>query len=184
MNTYYVAGFPYSDSLAHYGVKGQKWGVRRYQNPDGTLTAEGRKRYGEDFGTGNANSIARRIATGDHFLGSQRHRDKREDRLANKIEKNRSRGKSTEKAERKYNAQKQKNTDLANYVSNTQTSKLWAQNWLMTGPGADAYRSARARGSGRARSFIEATGIFGTPIGVVLRVSGDRKKYGALTHSL
>ena len=34
----------YSDSLTHYGVKGQKWGVRRYQNPDGTLTAEGKKR--------------------------------------------------------------------------------------------------------------------------------------------
>lgn len=30
--------------LYHYGVKGQKWGVRRYQNADGTLTAEGRKR--------------------------------------------------------------------------------------------------------------------------------------------
>ena len=32
--------------LAHHGVKGQKWGVRHYQNPDGSLTAEGRIRYG------------------------------------------------------------------------------------------------------------------------------------------
>ena len=32
--------------LAHHGVKGQKWGIRRYQNPDGSLTAEGRERYG------------------------------------------------------------------------------------------------------------------------------------------
>lgn len=32
------------DELMHYGVKGQKWGVRRYQNEDGTLTDAGKKR--------------------------------------------------------------------------------------------------------------------------------------------
>lgn len=30
----------------HHGIKGQKWGIRRYQNEDGTLTPEGRERYG------------------------------------------------------------------------------------------------------------------------------------------
>lgn len=33
-----------SSELYHHGVKGMKWGVRRYQNPDGSLTPEGRKR--------------------------------------------------------------------------------------------------------------------------------------------
>lgn len=32
--------------LAHHGVKGQKWGVRKYQNPDGSLTEEGKRHYG------------------------------------------------------------------------------------------------------------------------------------------
>lgn len=32
--------------LAHHGIKGMKWGVRRYQNKDGTLTAEGKQHYG------------------------------------------------------------------------------------------------------------------------------------------
>lgn len=31
--------------LAHYGIKGQKWGIRRFQNKDGSLTAEGKERY-------------------------------------------------------------------------------------------------------------------------------------------
>lgn len=31
--------------LMHHGIKGQKWGVRRYQNDDGTLTEAGKKRY-------------------------------------------------------------------------------------------------------------------------------------------
>lgn len=35
----------YNDELYHWGIKGQKWGVRRYQNKDGTLTAAGKKRY-------------------------------------------------------------------------------------------------------------------------------------------
>lgn len=36
-----------SSSLSHYGIKGQRWGVRRYQNEDGTLTPEGQKRYNQ-----------------------------------------------------------------------------------------------------------------------------------------
>ena len=38
-----------SDILVHHGIKGQRWGVRRYQNPDGSLTAAGRNRYGSSF---------------------------------------------------------------------------------------------------------------------------------------
>lgn len=35
------------NELTHHGIKGQKWGVRRYQNSDGSLTPAGKKRYGD-----------------------------------------------------------------------------------------------------------------------------------------
>lgn len=35
----------YPNELYHHGILGQKWGIRRYQNPDGSLTPAGRKRY-------------------------------------------------------------------------------------------------------------------------------------------
>lgn len=37
-----------NDNLQHHGIKGQKWGVRRFQKKDGSLTPEGKKRYDDD----------------------------------------------------------------------------------------------------------------------------------------
>ena len=38
----------YSETLSHHGVKGMKWGIRRYQNSDGSYTKAGIKRYALD----------------------------------------------------------------------------------------------------------------------------------------
>lgn len=41
----------YNDQIWHWGVKGMKWGVRRYQNADGSLTDAGKRRYSTDVAT-------------------------------------------------------------------------------------------------------------------------------------
>lgn len=45
-----MSNFTYSDELYHYGTPRMKWGVRRYQNEDGTLTEAGKARYRKGFG--------------------------------------------------------------------------------------------------------------------------------------
>ena len=45
--------------LMHYGIIGMKWGIRRYQNPDGSLTEAGYKRYAKNHMTPEANSDLR-----------------------------------------------------------------------------------------------------------------------------
>ena len=47
--------------ISHHGILGMKWGVRRYQNKDGSLTPEGRKRYGDgDIDSGNESVDAKK----------------------------------------------------------------------------------------------------------------------------
>lgn len=58
----------YDQELYHYGVKGMKWGIRRYQNKDGTLTSKGKKRYEKSNDNSNdedeiKNNKSRKILT-------------------------------------------------------------------------------------------------------------------------
>lgn len=50
-----------NNELYHYGIKGMKWGIRRYQNSDGSLTAAGKRRYERDVAENKAKKKENRI---------------------------------------------------------------------------------------------------------------------------
>ena len=68
MGTFYV--IPKDEDLQHYGILGMKWGVRRYQNADGSLTAAGKRRYqNEETAITKARKTSRGYAIGNVLLG-------------------------------------------------------------------------------------------------------------------
>lgn len=81
------------NELYHYGIIGQKWGVRRYQNPDGSLTDAGKKRYdkvasNQKRGEGHQKRAASMLNTNIKSLeNSRKFNQKRADKEAKILEK-------------------------------------------------------------------------------------------------
>lgn len=61
MSTYIAVPKEDVYDIEHHGIIGQKWGIRRYQNKDGSLTPEGKARYGT---VENFNKVMKTIKTG------------------------------------------------------------------------------------------------------------------------
>lgn len=155
--------------LVHYGVKGQKHGVRRYQNEDGTLTAEGKARYAgmQNYGGNESKGLIRRQAEKSHGM-TRAFAEWREGRHKKNLKKAEAKGnqKKIEKYQSKRDAQSAANANLKAYRDHSSTAKL-----LMR---SAAYEHARARGTGRLGALAEVA----TPIGGLLRMHRDKKAYG------
>lgn len=76
-----------SDELYHYGIQGQKWGVRRFQNPDGSLTEAGKKRIQKNINKINKKQkltdAAENLASANGFKDRRHMKDSR--KVINKV---------------------------------------------------------------------------------------------------
>ena len=79
MSNYYIT----SNELYHHGILGQKWGVRRYQNPDGSLTAAGKNRYKGSYSMDSYNPKNRSDYT--RYFKESRSYHNEERRLNNEV---------------------------------------------------------------------------------------------------
>lgn len=82
------------DYIAHHGILGQKWGIRRYQNPDGSLTEAGKKHYHPNYsakqrrqdaalyGRRGVERINREMHRGNSILGARHYEVARKERNA------------------------------------------------------------------------------------------------------
>lgn len=71
----------YDDELIHFGILGMKWGVRRFQNKDGTLTSSGKKRYGTKYYHNARDAYSRMDEMGDAELNRVANRLSNENRI-------------------------------------------------------------------------------------------------------
>lgn len=72
--------------LYHFGIKGMKWGVRRYQNSDGSLTPAGRKRYDKQVRASRKADVKNRRTLSDSEIEQKIKRLESEKKLKNLTE--------------------------------------------------------------------------------------------------
>ena len=71
-----------NNELYHHGIKGQKWGIRRFQNKDGSLTKAGLKRY-SDSASSAASAVGKAIVKGGKKVAekiSEKHAQRKEEK--------------------------------------------------------------------------------------------------------
>ena len=121
--------------LAHYGVLGMKWGVRNYQNKDGSLTSAGKRKYSDKYSNMKSAKAAKKEANREYSKSFNRARnysaahiitqfkkgrkaynesDKRWDDAINKAEKANKASKDYRKAKYEYKQQLSENKNLVN----------------------------------------------------------------------
>lgn len=195
-----------SDYLMHHGILGQKWGVRRYQNDDGSLTDAGKKRYAAES-SGKIDTVIgtkRRLNDVDQAIAfnkkdmrkSQKTMDKLEAKSkaqAFKITQKMKQGKSLKviakenaklkKMAEDYKAAKDKNAKAKEYIKQGE-SETWkligkATENGMSVTGSQSMRLTMNKGEAAITALFAANGgaLGGVVVGTMI-TTGERSQVG------
>lgn len=187
---YFIGTIPVCEyDIKHWGVIGMKWGLRRYQNPDGTLTPAGKARYG-DVGHYEYRSMGQKLATyrqkrlenkalklnrsavrdigknydGTHNVSIDPRKLEKSERLLEKAR----------KQQQRVDAYKLRDNDRLEYAKRTSWGKAIAQKVLL-GPFDVNYQRARSRGASRVAALFSGPQTY---IGVSNIAVANYRKYG------
>lgn len=128
----------YNDELYHYGTKGMKWGVRRYQNADGSLTPAGEKRYGGSE-VGRA-KLAYKSAKKDYNDAFNAYNNKRHQAFSLSKKKRQANNERFENAMNKADAMNKAKADLKNAKNTAKAEKIYSKQGERQGR-ADFYKN-------------------------------------------
>ena len=152
-----------SDELAHYGVKGMKWGVRRYQNKDGSYTNAGKKRYSSKRDTFHELSdITRKYGTSN----KTKEAENRFRKLGN--------GRIDAGSKRLTSLARKSNADYDRYL------RSWKKDWSSKETTANTVRFKKSVGRLRKEADKEAKRILGRYANRSITYAQSRDRAGQL----
>lgn len=123
------------DELEHHGIKGQKWGVRKYQNRDGSLTPLGEKRYGISGTGASARRMTKDFNKLDKSYANVEHRRRISE---NKVRREMHKANRGSNSQKRYEKHKEKALTAAKKASeaNKQKKAIESLQWKIVGKAA------------------------------------------------
>jgi len=116
----YKAAFLEQNDLKHFGILGMRWGIRRYQNPDGSLTPAGQRRYNENMSFRNKVNMDRK-----YQKHRERMREEANKRWEEDIKRERDDEEDWEKDLHKAKLSKEEFTNIRNSFKTDIAKDLW-----------------------------------------------------------